>query len=65
VVKAFAKVKEVFGVPPSFVVYHGSSATFTPADNPFYLSLRDFRRDTAVNLDSAFVAAQQAVSGFE
>ncbi|OIW28753.1 hypothetical protein CONLIGDRAFT_703890 [Coniochaeta ligniaria NRRL 30616] len=63
VVSAFAKVKETFGIP-SVVVYNVSAVSFTPADNPFALSLADLRHDTTVNIYSAFVAAQQAVSGF-
>lgn len=38
--------------------------SFTPADNPLALSLADLSRDTTVNIYSAFVAAQQAVSRF-
>ncbi|TKA69461.1 hypothetical protein B0A55_08329 [Friedmanniomyces simplex] len=63
VVSAFAKVKKVFGIP-SVVIYNVSAVTFTPADDPFALSLADFSRDTTINIYSAFVAAQQAVSGF-
>ncbi|KAK4031884.1 hypothetical protein C8A01DRAFT_41682 [Parachaetomium inaequale] len=63
VVSAFAKVKERFGIP-SVVVYNVSAVSFTPPDNPFALSLADLNRDTTVNIYSAFVAAQQAVSGF-
>jgi len=63
VVNAFAKVKKVFGIP-SVVVYNVSAVTFTPADDPFALSFADFSRDTTINIHSAFVAAQQAVSGF-
>jgi NAD(P)-dependent dehydrogenase (short-subunit alcohol dehydrogenase family) len=80
VVNAFAKVKEVFGIP-SVVVYNGmpssptlpsptdrrvavSAVSLTPSDNPFALSMADLSRDTTINIYSAFVAAQQAVSGF-
>ncbi|CAH0040455.1 unnamed protein product [Clonostachys rhizophaga] len=63
VVNAFTKVKKVFGVP-SVVIYNASAGSFTPADDPFALSLADFSRDTTINIHSAFVAAQQAVSGF-
>ncbi|KAF2490641.1 hypothetical protein BU16DRAFT_596931 [Lophium mytilinum] len=63
VVNAFAKVNKVFGIP-SVVVYNVSASTFTPADDPFALSFADFSRDTTINIHSAFVAAQQAVSGF-
>jgi NAD(P)-dependent dehydrogenase (short-subunit alcohol dehydrogenase family) len=80
IVNAFAKVKEVFGIP-SVVVYNGkpssprgrrgptdgvvaSAGNFTPADDPFALSLADFNRDTTINIFSPFIAAQQAVAGF-
>ncbi|KAF3391543.1 hypothetical protein F1880_007477 [Penicillium rolfsii] len=57
VIKTFAKVKQVFGIPTSAV-------TFTPADDPFAITLADLSRDMTINVHSAFVAAQQAVSGF-
>ncbi|KAF4460740.1 short-chain dehydrogenase [Fusarium albosuccineum] len=63
VVNAFTKVKKVFGIP-SVVVYNVSAVHFTPADDPFALSLADLNHDTTVNIYSAFIAAQQAVSGF-
>ncbi|KAK9427512.1 hypothetical protein V1505DRAFT_317466 [Lipomyces doorenjongii] len=63
VVNAFAKVKEVFGIP-SVVVYNVSAVSFTPTDDPFALSSTHLSRDTTINIYSAFVAAQQAVSGF-
>lgn len=37
---------------------------FTPADDPFAISFADFSEDTNINIHSAFIAAQQAVSGF-
>jgi NAD(P)-dependent dehydrogenase (short-subunit alcohol dehydrogenase family) len=78
VVDTFTKVKNTLGIP-SVVVYNGnppaellwiywyilaSAANFTPADDPFALSLEDLKADTTVNIYSAFIAAQQAVSGF-
>ncbi|KAH6646200.1 hypothetical protein BKA67DRAFT_96393 [Truncatella angustata] len=63
VVNAFTKVKKVFGIP-SVVVYNVSAVNFTPADDPFALPFADFSRDTTINIHSAFIAAQQAVSGF-
>ncbi|KAJ4397864.1 hypothetical protein N0V93_002101 [Gnomoniopsis smithogilvyi] len=63
IVNAFAKVKNVFGTP-SVVIYNASAASFTPADDPLALSLDDLSHDTTINVHSAFVAAQQAVSGF-
>ncbi|ORY35590.1 putative short chain type dehydrogenase [Naematelia encephala] len=64
VVNAFTKVKKAFGIP-SVVVYNVSASHFSPADDPFALSLTDFNYDAAINIHSAFVAAQQAVRGFE
>ncbi|KAJ5915137.1 hypothetical protein N7454_011249 [Penicillium verhagenii] len=63
IINAFAKVKEVFGIP-SVVVYNVSAVTFTPADDPFAITLADLSRDVTINVHSAFVAAQQAVLGF-
>ncbi|EXJ93386.1 hypothetical protein A1O1_01778 [Capronia coronata CBS 617.96] len=63
VVNAFDRVKKVFGIP-SVVVYNVAAVHFTPADDPFAISLADFSVDTTINIYSAFVAAQQAVSGF-
>ncbi|KIW09944.1 hypothetical protein PV08_11720 [Exophiala spinifera] len=63
VVKAFKKVTSTFGIP-SVVVYNVSASTFTPAKEPFALQLADLDRDLHINVVSAFVAAQQAVSGF-
>jgi hypothetical protein len=42
-----------------------AAATFTPADDPFAITLEDFKRDQAVNLESCFVAAKEAVAGFK
>ncbi|KAF4992382.1 hypothetical protein FDECE_13738 [Fusarium decemcellulare] len=63
VTNAFTKVKKVFGIP-SVVVYNVSAVHFTPADDPFALSLTDLNHNTTVNIYSAFTAAQQAASGF-
>ncbi|KAK5046500.1 hypothetical protein LTR84_008303 [Exophiala bonariae] len=63
VVSAFEKVKKVFGIP-SVVVYNVSASTLTPPQDPFALPLAAFNRDVAINVTSAFVAAQQAVLGF-
>ena len=41
-----------------------SAVHFTPPEDPFALSLADLKTDTAINIYSPFVAAQQAVSGF-
>ncbi|RFU27515.1 hypothetical protein B7463_g8834, partial [Scytalidium lignicola] len=63
VVNAFTKVKKVLGIP-SVVVYNVSASTLTPANDPFALPLAAFNRDTAINVTSAFIAAQQAALSF-
>lgn len=40
------------------------AATFSPPSDPFAVPFASFALDTNVNLHSAYVAAQQAVSGF-
>ncbi|KAI1046668.1 hypothetical protein LB505_006718 [Fusarium chuoi] len=63
VADAFSKVKTTFGTP-SVVVYNASAAAFPPADDPLSVSYTDFTNNTAINIHSAFIAAQQAVTGF-
>ncbi|KAF4947793.1 hypothetical protein FGADI_10126 [Fusarium gaditjirri] len=63
VTDAFSKVKTTFGTP-SVVVYNASAAAFPPADDPLSVSYTDFSNNTAINIHSAFIAAQQAVAGF-
>ncbi|KAH7158336.1 hypothetical protein DER46DRAFT_626869 [Fusarium sp. MPI-SDFR-AT-0072] len=63
VADAFSKVKTTFGTP-SIVVYNASAAAFPPADDPLSVSYTDFSNNTAINIHSAFIAAQQAVAGF-
>ncbi|KIY02385.1 uncharacterized protein Z520_02523 [Fonsecaea multimorphosa CBS 102226] len=63
VVKAFKRVHTVFGIP-SVVVYNVSASTLTPPQDAFALPLAAFNRDLAINVTSAFVAAQQAALGF-
>ncbi|WVF71820.1 hypothetical protein IAT40_006628 [Kwoniella sp. CBS 6097] len=64
VVNAFSKVKKVFGVPPSVVVYNVSASTRAPPDDPFSLPFADFKKDLSINITSLYVAAQHAVAGF-
>lgn len=80
VVTTFTKVKEVFGIPSVVVYngklyilweyLHAisqdlvSASTLTPAGDPFALPLSAFNHDTAINVTSAFIAAQQAALGF-
>ncbi|KAI1024389.1 hypothetical protein LB503_007107 [Fusarium chuoi] len=63
VADAFSRVKTAFGTP-SVVVYNASAAAFPPADDPLSVSYTDFTNNTAINIHSAFIAAQQAVTGF-
>ncbi|KAL9044051.1 MAG: hypothetical protein Q9214_002785 [Letrouitia sp. 1 TL-2023] len=60
----FSKVKSSLGYP-SVVIYNAGAATPNDAKHPLSLSLTDFSRDFNINTTSAFVAAQQAVLGFE
>ncbi|MCJ1318433.1 hypothetical protein MMC15_003761 [Xylographa vitiligo] len=64
VTKIFSKVKELLGLP-SVVVYNAAAFTASDAKNPLSLPLTNFTRDMNINTTSAFVAAQQAVLGFE
>lgn len=41
-----------------------SASTFTPPKDPFALPLADLKKDLTINVTNAFVAAQQAASGF-
>ncbi|OKL60157.1 hypothetical protein UA08_04903 [Talaromyces atroroseus] len=63
VVDAFTQTKKVLGIP-SVVVYNVSASTLTPPNDPFALPLASFNRDVAINVTSAFVAAQLATLGF-
>lgn len=79
VVDVFDKVKAAFGIP-SVVVHNcknhssypdiadlveAAGATMSDLKDPLSLSLGDFTRNLNINTVSAFVAAQQAVSGFQ
>lgn len=46
-------------------ILEAGAATPNDAKNPLSLPLTDFTRDFHINTTSAFVAAQQAVLGFE
>lgn len=45
-------------------MFAAGAATFSPPNDPFAISLDDFKRGMIVNNTSVFVAAQQAVLGF-
>lgn len=62
----FVRVKAAWGVPPSVVVYNGAARTLCDPEDPISsFTLEDFNRDMAVNVTSAFVAAQHALAGFK
>ncbi|KAH6884484.1 hypothetical protein B0T10DRAFT_539882 [Thelonectria olida] len=60
----FSKVKSHFGTP-HVVVYNAASVTPQNAQTPLAVPLKDFTRDLTINTTSTFVAAQQAIAGFE
>ncbi|KAI4160575.1 MAG: hypothetical protein LQ342_005596 [Letrouitia transgressa] len=60
----FSKVKASLGLP-SVVIYNAAAVTPNDAKHPLSLPLTDFNRDLNINTVSTFVAAQQAVLGFE
>lgn len=62
----FETVRAKFGAPPSVVVYNAATITF-PQDqnNPFSVSIEALNSDNAVNNTSAYIAAREAVAGFE
>ncbi|KAH8668413.1 putative short-chain dehydrogenase [Xylariales sp. PMI_506] len=64
VVRAFEKTKSELGVP-SVVIYNAAAVNATDAKDPLAVPLQAFSRSLAINTTSAFVAAQQAVAGFE
>ncbi|KAM5354959.1 hypothetical protein ACJ41O_001605 [Fusarium nematophilum] len=62
----FAAVKEILGGPPNVVVYN--AATFTPPtdpQNPFTVPIEALERDLSLLNTSAYIAAREAVAGFE
>ncbi|KAL1859129.1 hypothetical protein Plec18170_002244 [Paecilomyces lecythidis] len=64
VLKAFAKVKARFGIP-SVVIYNAAASFKNDESDPLgSLPLEKFVYDMNVNTTGAFVAAQQAVAGF-
>ncbi|OBT61318.1 hypothetical protein VE03_09527 [Pseudogymnoascus sp. 23342-1-I1] len=64
IIKTFAKVKSLLGLP-SVVVYNAAAATQNDPKDPLSLPLAAFTLDLTVNTTSAFVAAQQAALAFK
>lgn len=62
----FETVKAKLGAHPTVVVYNAAALT-VPSDmsNIFTVPIEDFERDMAVMNTSAYVAAREAVAGFE
>ncbi|EFZ03293.1 short chain dehydrogenase family protein [Metarhizium robertsii] len=62
----FEDIKAAFGGSPNVVVYN--AAALTPPDDPsnfFSIPTRSFESDLTVMNTSAFVAAREAIAGFE
>ncbi|KAE9381040.1 putative short-chain dehydrogenase [Stipitochalara longipes BDJ] len=62
--KIFEKVKDIFGSPPSVVIYNAYSRTLNDPANPLDISLPQLEHDTRVNTHSPLVAASLAIKGF-
>ncbi|KAE8831618.1 hypothetical protein HRS9139_05860 [Pyrenophora teres f. teres] len=62
----FTKIKETFSTAPSVVIYNAANLT-RPSDptNPLSIPTENFEKDLNVNTVSAYVAAQEAVKGWE
>lgn len=62
----FETVKAKFGGPPSVIVYNAATVTFAYDEtNPFSVPIEGLNLDNAVNNTSAYIAAREAVAGFE
>jgi hypothetical protein len=62
----FEAIKTEFNAAPSVVVYNAAALTPPPDPNSlFSVSTEAFVSDLSINTTSAYVAAQQAVSGWE
>ncbi|KAI0885903.1 NAD(P)-binding protein [Annulohypoxylon maeteangense] len=60
----FEKVSADLGIP-SVVIYNAYKGGMTPPDSPFELGLEDFQAGLNVNTTTPFIAAREAVKGFE
>ncbi|KAK1751480.1 hypothetical protein QBC47DRAFT_391893 [Echria macrotheca] len=61
---AFSKLRSSLGVP-SVIIYNASAGKANQPSNPLSAPVADLTEALNVNTTSAFVAAQQAVLGFE
>ncbi|KAK5117330.1 hypothetical protein LTR62_005947 [Meristemomyces frigidus] len=64
VTAAFQHIRKNWG-EPSVVIYNAGAAHFTDRNHPMSVSLEDFITDMTVNTTSVYLAAKEAVSGFE
>lgn len=62
----FESVRQKLGADPNVVIYNAASLT-PPSDssNPFTIDIDAFDKDLRLNNTSAYVAAREAVVGFE
>ena len=61
----FESVKSEFGAFPSVVVYNAAALTPPPKETMFSISAESFDADLKINTVSSYVAAQEAVKGWE
>ncbi|KAI2476130.1 hypothetical protein Ptr902_12406 [Pyrenophora tritici-repentis] len=62
----FTKVKDTFSAFPSVVIYNAATLTPPPdTANPLSIPTENFVQDLNVNTVSAYVAAQEAVKGWQ
>jgi len=60
----FQQVRKAHGIP-NIVVYNGAHRLVTPPDDPFSASLETLTASRIVGLDSAYIAAQEALCCFK
>ena len=62
----FTKVQETFSTAPSVVIYNAATLTPPPnPTNPLSIPTESFEKDLNVNTVSVYVAAQEAIKGWE
>jgi len=62
----FSQIKDTFSTAPSVVIYNAGALTPpTDAKNPLTVPVANFENDFNINTVSAYVAAQEAVKGWE
>jgi len=63
VTEVFKEVVSKLG-HPNVVVYNAAGGSFSPKNDPFAQDLSEIQSTMAINFDSAYVAAQEAVKSF-